>query len=678
MKRFGKRQKLGNQGLSLVELLCSMAILGMLAMVVSSILVVSANSYRRENADTGAQQEAQLVANQITDLLIDTSAHGVVAQVDFDPAAGTLTITQGDVGYEISYVASEQRLYYSQYQLDASGNRMNVTPKQLMAENLKSFSVDVSSFEETGNIGLDMVYAKGTEEYPAAFTVTARNKEQAPGTAAVAELKVPSEIIQEPNQNFYKIKANIVGGSGTLSYTCEGQTDLVGTRVNPDGTVVIGSRETANMFRVRVTAMVNGPSGVTPVEEFVRVYVRRATSVSVTGMLVSGSSCMAGAKYQLEALVNGNNMAKAVGTDYDDPADLSDPNVARNLYVDPYGVEWSVSSTGSTTAHLSTDPSGKAILTLDGNMEDGEEITVTAKSSHARGTNKSGTPYIPGAEGYWKLKKSDSVFIMGDGWLRQTDKAQAVVNQDKLNEVKPPHGGVHKFEVRFREYPEGTWGSYNGITVDHEGWLTNKYGGDADNSMTINMRPVLTGALDYSKDYEMQIRMSIYDEAGNKVWPTAATPPSEYLISNVVYRVGVIFKGDALGFGNSVLVDEASAPTVRMVRDQGYDMMHFTGVQGIEAEYIRNNLAFLLEKKNAAGTWVPVTNNVEVQNAGGTFRLTFRNSDDFAGQYRVKVRSDNMPNYCLEGTQLVNKGNINYILYNEATGHNIFYFNVMK
>lgn len=674
MKLLGKRQQLGNQGMSLIELLCSIAILGMLAMVVSSVLVVSANSYRRENADTDAQQEAQLVANQITDLLIDTSAHGVAAQVSFDTTTETLTITQGNIGYEVVRVGSE--LYYSQYQLDASGNKLNVTPRQLMAENVIEFSVDVSSFEETGNIGVNMKYTKGTEEYPAAFNVTARNKEQAPDSVAAVELKVPSEIIQEPGQNFYKIKANIVGGSGTLTYACEGHSDLVGTKVNPDGTVVIGNKETANMFRVKVTATVNGPSGVQTVDKYVRVYVRRATMVSVTGMIVDGISCQAGSRYQLEAIVDGNNMNKAVGTDYDDPADLSDPDIAKNLYVDPYGVEWSVSSTGSTTTHLGYDATtGKAILRLDGDMADGEEITVTVKATHPRGANKSGTAYYPGVEAYWKLKKTASVFVMGDGWLRQTDRAQATVNQDKLNEVKPPHGGRHTFEVRFRRYPDGTWEEYGSLPG---GWLSNRYGGDADDSMSINMRPLLTGALDYSKDYEMQIRMNIYDGAGNKVWPTPATPESEYLISNVVYRVGVIFKGDHLGFGDAVSLDEAHAPYVSMVRDQGYDMMHYTGVQGIEASSIHDNLRFLLEKKNGSGGWDPVTQNVEIQNAGGTFKLTFRNNDNYTGNYRVKVIAKDMPDWQLEGTNLVNKGNIDYILYDEATGNNIFYFNVMK
>lgn len=674
MKLLGKRQKLGNQGLSLIELLCSMAILGMLAMVVSSVLVVSAHSYRRENADTDAQQEAQLVANQITDLLIDASAHGGLDQVDyvFDSDTGTLTITQGAKGYEITHVVSEQKLYYSEYELE-NGVKKNVKPRQLMAENVKEFSVDKDDFLETGNIGIKMVYTKGTGEYPAAFNVTARNKELEPGTVAEVVLKVPTEIIQEPSQDFYKINARIVGGSGTLSYACEGNTDLAGTKVKPDGTVVIGDKETANMFRVRVTATL--PNGTTE-EKFVRVYVRRATGVSVTGIQTAGTRGLQNSVYKLTAVVDGNNMNKAIGTDYDDPGDPTDPN----CYVNPYDVKWSVSGIPSDAYSLvwydlGVESERYAELKLLRDLANGEVVTVTAKAAHPMGTNKSGKDYFPGAEGYWTLSQFVSMFTPGDGWMRQTDKAQATVDGDKLRQVKPGDGR-HTFQVRFRRYPDGVWEEYGDLPG---GWLTNKYGGDADDSMSVNMRPLLTGALDYAKDYEMQIRMTIYDGAGNKVWPTDSTPENEYLISGIVYRVGVIFQGIHLGFAEGTTsVSEENAPTVKMVRDQGYDMMKMTGIQGIEAERIENNLEFILEKKKATGEWDRVLQNVEVQNAQGTFKLTFRNSDDFDGQYRVKVMARNMPHYVLEGTNLVNRGNIDWILFDESNGHNIFYFNVMK
>lgn len=677
MKLFRKHRKLGNQGLSLVELLCSLAILGMLTMVVSSVLVVSANGYRHGNAETGAQQEAQLVANQITDLLIDTSAHGVAPQVHFDDATKTLTITQENIGYEVVQVGTE--LYFSRYELDAAGTRINQTIPQLMAENLKeeTFFVDYSAFSETGNVSVEMVYMKGAEEYPAAFNVTARNKEKTPETVPTVELKVPTEIIQEPGQDFYQIKANVTGSAGTVTYTyeCEGNTDE-NTMVDSYGTVKVGQYETANMFRVKVTATVSGAAGTTDRVKFVRVYVRRVTTVSLNGSLEAGVNYKNGARYLLNYSVDGNNLAKAVGTDYDDPTNLSDPDIAKNLYVDPYRVDWTVSSTGSTTTHLGVDATtGRVVLVLNGDMADGEEITVTARAIHPRGANKSEKNYFPGAEAKWVLRKgASSPFLVGDGWLRQTDKAQATIDSTKMDALKQEYGGVvHRIQVRFRTYPDGTYGYYGGVAVAG-GWLDNNYQSDADNSMAINLRPLMFGALDYARDYEMQIRLGVYDAAGNKVWPTADTPEDEYVISNVVQRVGLIFKGDLLGFDDSLKMDEAAELSVNMKKDQGYDMMHCVGVQGIEPDRISNEMRFLLQKKNDAGEWVDAQ-NVECQNVNGTFRLTFR-GDGFAGNYRVKVWAENMDHYQLVGYEYKQFGKINWKLFDDETGHNIFYFRV--
>lgn len=683
MKLFRKHRKLGNQGLSLVELLCSLAILGMLTMVVSSVLVVSANGYRHGNAETGAQQEAQLVANQITDLLIDTSAHGVEPQVHFVEATRTLTITQENIGYEVVQVGTE--LLFSRYELDAAGTRINQTERQLMAENLRenSFFVDDSAFAETGNVSVEMVYMKGAEEYPAAFNVTARNKEKTPETVPTVELKVPTEIIQEPGQDFYKIKANVTGSAGTVTYTyeCEGNTDE-NTKVESDGTVKVGQYETANMFRVKVTATVSGPAGTTDKVKFVRVYVRRVTTVSLTGNLEAGVNCQNGARYLMNYSVDGNNMAKAVGTDYDDPTNLSDPNIARNLYVDPYRVDWTVSSTGSTATHLGVDATtGRVVLVLNGDMADGEEITVTARAIHPRGANKSEKNYFPGAEAKWVLRKSASPFTLGNGWLRQTDREQAAIDGTKMGKLKQDNGvqngGVHKIQVRFRAInPDGSYGSYHG-------WLGNEYNSDGDNSNSINLRPLMFGALDYSKDYEMEIRIGIFASNvtgtpeyvwGQRVWPTAGTPENEYYIKHVVNRVGLIFKGDYLGFGESLMIDEASALTVNMKKDQEYTMMNCVGVQGIEPDRIKNEMRFLLEKKNAAGEWVEATGE-GVQNVNGTLKIIFR-SNNFAGNYRVKVWAEGMKNYVLNGYDYREDGTENWKLWDDETGHNIFYFNV--
>lgn len=686
MKLLGKRRKLGNQGLSLVELLCSIAILGMLAMVVSSVLVVSANSYRRENADTDAQQEAQLVANQITDLLIDSSTNGAATQVDF--ASGRLTITQGDaLWYEVVHDAEHMKLNLTQQKLVADVWKVET---QVMAENVKEFSVDTSQFDETGNISVKIVYMKGTEEYPAVFNVTARNKENTTGTIATVNLSVPSEIVQEPGQSCYRFEPQISGGTGTLSYACEGNTDTnTKVLVEADGKVrvMVGNLETANMFRIKVTAAVTGASGTTShINRYVRVYVRRATTVKVTGTLNGGSPFQWGARYGLQASVDGNYMEQRVGEDYD-TSDPSDPN----HYVDPKKVyhEWVVASnmTPGTSWHWDNvnDNAGTRTLVLDGNMQDGEIITVTAKAAHPLGTNKSGSLYYPAAKGYWVLSKTDAALNQDGGWLRLTNDAQASVNGPKVQGLKATLGGTrHVIEVRFREYPDGNYDSpvycYGGVSVGSGGWLRNIYGGDADDSMSVNIRPLLTRVMDYRKDYEIQIRLSIVDDAGNKVWPTDTTPESEYMVGNIMQRVGVSFKSNLLAFSDAYKTSEGSSPSINMSKgNQVQNVLEMDRVQGVvRANEFENGFVFIAEKK-IGGVWVsvPASEGINCQNQQGRMALKF-DGDNFGGDYRVKVEVSGMPSSKLVGTVMTDLPNITYKLWDEATGQGIFYFHVNK
>lgn len=90
-------KKHDNRGLTLVELLCSIAILSVLAAAVGSVLVVSAKNYQRGTSEINLQQEAQLTANQIADLIIDTTA-----PLQYDAAANTLTVNKAGVEYQVT------------------------------------------------------------------------------------------------------------------------------------------------------------------------------------------------------------------------------------------------------------------------------------------------------------------------------------------------------------------------------------------------------------------------------------------------------------------------------------------------------------------------------------------------------------------------------------------------
>lgn len=670
MKLFRKRQKLGNRGLSMIELLCSLAIMSILGMVAGSMLIVSANSYQRENADTDAQKEAQLVANQISDLLIDTTAEVEATNgvVDGRNRTSLLTIIQGTAGYEVEFVATENKLYYRQFTVDATGAKSNYTSKQLMAENLVNFYADVYAFKETGNVKLDMVYAKGAGEYPAVFTVTARNKELMAGTAPAIFVSVPTEVILEPNQS-YKINATVSGAATGFTWSMVDSVSDSVTMIASDGTVKIGSNETINMFRVKVETTVKDDAGNPLVTKYVRVYVRKVTDAQATGTLVSGAPYKSGAVYNVTTEITGNNLQKAIGQNFD------------NDYVDAktMGVSYSVSCSGISNSDFSftSSPTGGATITLFTDMPEGAEIIVTATARHPLGTdgtnifNKTGQPYYPAVIDTWVLRKPACALVTAGGWMRRSNEAQATVNQAVIDAVKPA-GGRHEVEIMYREYPDGTF---------QADWLPNIYG-DANNSMTVNLRPLLTGALRYDKDYEIRIRLICRDAEGNVVWPTPSTPEDEYIIQSVMKRVSITFDSSMLGLSNATQNDEASAPTLDMKKGQIYgedgSFLKYNQVIGIDVNgtTFENKITYILEKK-VGGSWVACdSSQAWVQNPERQFKMKFE-QDGFSGSYRIKIKVvDQEKNSIDETGHLTNEGYEDYILYDETTGNNIFYFNV--
>ena len=662
MKLVKKLRKMGNAGLSMIELLCALAIFSILGMVAGSMLIVSANCYRSENADTDAQKEAQLVANQISDLLIDTTAE--VQKVDGVAGSRTdsLVIIQGDKGYQVDFVVGEKKLYYSQFDIDASGNKINWTSPQLMAENLNNFYADIADFNDTGNVKLDMVYAKGDGEYPAVFTITARNKELVAGTAPEVFLNVPSEVILEPNQT-YTIPATISGAATGVKFSI---VDAVaaGTSVNADtGMVTISNTETVNMFRVRVATTATNPDGTPLVTKFVRVYVRKATNINASGTLVSGIPYKAGAIYEITTTIVGNNLEQAAGQTWDD--DYIDARAQGAIFTTSQDFpETGVYSIIAIEAN-------KIQIKLNTDLEEGKKITVHAEAKHSAGGNKTGLRYYPDVKDTWVIRKPASVLTPGGGWMRRSNQPQANVNNTVLTSVKPA-GTTHAFQFMYREYPSGSF---------QADWLNNVYGGDADDSMAVNLRPLFTGVLDYDKDYEIKIRLVCKDAAGNIVWPTPSTPEDEYLIQSIMRRVSVTFDSTKMGLSDAKQNDEASAPTFNIRRDEQFgedgSFLKYKTVVGIDLDGtdFENRITYIIEKKDASGSWVPAT-GVEIQNPNTICKMVFR-STGFSGSYRIKIIVKDQKKYGLDASNnLIEVGNEDYILYDETTGNNIFYFNV--
>jgi len=128
-----------NKGYSLVELLLAIFILALVMAGVVSIMRATSVSYRNGNFEVNVQTEAQIVANQIEELLVDADT-----SVSYNSSTGVYTIVNHGVSHQLKYDSSESTI---QYKSGSSG-------WSLMAEYVDGFSIDGIS-TDTSNVACD-------------------------------------------------------------------------------------------------------------------------------------------------------------------------------------------------------------------------------------------------------------------------------------------------------------------------------------------------------------------------------------------------------------------------------------------------------------------------------------------------------------------------------------------
>lgn len=126
MKKWWKRLWKNHRGFTLVELICTIAIFSIVITGVGSAMVISARSYQNGNIELDLQQQAQITANLLTNLIIDSDkvveASGNLLKVEKVESGTTVT-------YEI-YLDGDRILY----------KKDGGTP-QTLAEHVTGFSV---------------------------------------------------------------------------------------------------------------------------------------------------------------------------------------------------------------------------------------------------------------------------------------------------------------------------------------------------------------------------------------------------------------------------------------------------------------------------------------------------------------------------------------------------------
>lgn len=205
--------RIGQKGFTLVEIIVSLAIMTIVAGSVGAFIVAGNNSYLRGSKELTLQEEAQLTANQMIDLIIDVEkdiqfldSTGAAVALDGTPAkdasgnvinstnVSELRLYNNDNVYMIRWQGDDGSGYDTANQIylyeaknsvttDADGNETIVwgdltaedVKPALMAEHVTSFNLDISEAKTTRKVVLKMTFAYMEKTYTIAETIKLRN-----------------------------------------------------------------------------------------------------------------------------------------------------------------------------------------------------------------------------------------------------------------------------------------------------------------------------------------------------------------------------------------------------------------------------------------------------------------------------------------------------------------------
>lgn len=181
-----------NSGLSLVELIVSMAVLAVASTAIMAFLNTGLRNYNRGNEEASIQYEAQLATNQIIEMLIDankgvtyslngyaTTDYKLADDPTVDPTKKFFRIYNSDGYIELEWVKADRKIYYTEYEKNPGDTTPTVktVDRVLLAESVKSMSVELTDADKNGKVRLKFTFQKAEngKEYTINQYVTMRN-----------------------------------------------------------------------------------------------------------------------------------------------------------------------------------------------------------------------------------------------------------------------------------------------------------------------------------------------------------------------------------------------------------------------------------------------------------------------------------------------------------------------
>lgn len=162
-----------DKGFTLVELAVVMAIMGVIGLAVVGFIGISANQYKSVNKEVDVQQEAQIMMNQIGDLIVDAQK-GIKYEVT--GAQKNLIIYEEDCVYNVIFRAADSNIYLRKDVVDMSTGGLTIGKESLMAEYVKDFEPVLDEAESKNSVKITVAFDKGGKKYSSTQNFTIRNK----------------------------------------------------------------------------------------------------------------------------------------------------------------------------------------------------------------------------------------------------------------------------------------------------------------------------------------------------------------------------------------------------------------------------------------------------------------------------------------------------------------------
>lgn len=379
---FKQRLKKDRRGLTLIELVCAIAILAIISATVGGAMVVATNSYRSGTVETALQQEAQFTANLIESLIVD-------ATDTVEYVGNVLTIANVDYTYEITYDAGNQVLTYIQYITGDASSRASAV-SQMLAEHVSSFNVDTSDFTHSRNVRITISMENAGKSFSTAYNITSRNDPNSGDPIEeTASILCLDNITLEPLQEYF-FNVSVVGPANKgfhcyIEPEADGMTDATATVVSGGIMIKIGESEDGGddgLLRMYVVTDATNAHGPLKSRQVI-INIRRVNSIGFSNFkLLSGSDKKADAIYTVTATPVGTNLEKVPGAAFDTD------------YVDPNTIKWSLDMVGGSGtvneyAEILNPPGdimNEVQVRLKKDITSGTILRIVATAYHPEGT----------------------------------------------------------------------------------------------------------------------------------------------------------------------------------------------------------------------------------------------------------------------------------------------------